>query len=700
MGLMTSMRNRGGLLVGVIGFAIVAFLVGDVLVSGRNIFGNGQNELGSVNGEVVDITEFQTKLEQNTEAYKKNSGQSNLNESMTGYLVDQTWNQVIYDMLLKKSIQVSGIVVSPEELFDMIQGKNPHPEVRRAFTNPQTGVFDPAQVVTFLKNLDTQDQTGETKKQWLAFEKAILEERIRQKYFNLVKGAMYIPTAFAKADYLDKNKTANITYALLDYTSISDSAIKVSESDMSAYYNANKYKYSQKENTRSFDYIYVDVLPSKEDTAATLKWITEQLEGLKTTTNDSTYVALNAETKFAGDYAKRGNLPASLDTVMFTKPVGYIFGPYVDAGAYKIAKLISIKSLPDSVRARHILLKADNSNAAAMKAKADSIKKLIDNGADFNSLVLQYSEDGSRDRGGDLGYFDNKTMVKPFTDYCFKGKKGDMAVVGTQFGFHIIQITDQKNFDKNIMVGVIDKAIAASTQTSQALYAKANEVLATVSNSKEFEALKLGNGLNKRVAENIKENDRFVAGLDNPRELIRWAYKAEKGDVSPLFEISNKYVFATLTQIKEKGTTEMEYLKNEIEAAVRKEKKAEMLKSKLTAAASGSNNIQQIAQKAGVVAQSATGVNFGFPVIPGFAREPEVIGAVFSMTKGKVSKPIAGDRGVYVVVVDNFIEALPLPEYNSKKSEMATAVKSRVDQELIEALKNKADIKDNRIRFY
>ena len=697
---MTTMRNKGGLLVGIIGFAIVAFLAGDVIVSGRNIFGDGQNEIGNVNGESIEYTAFQAKLDENTEAYKKNSGQGDINPTMNGYLVDQTWNQMVQDIILKKSIAISGVGVSADELFDMIQGKNPHPEVRRAFANPQTGVFDPSQVVTFLKNLDTQDPTGATKKQWLAFEKAINEERIRQKYFNLVKGAMYTPTAFAKANFAEQNKTANISYVVLDFASIPDNAVKVSESEMAEYYNEHKYKYAQKENARSFDYIYVDVLPNAEDTIAVKKSIDQQLIGLQTTTSDSTYIALNADTKFAAEYTKRGALPGALDTVMFSKPQGYIMGPYIDGGAYKIAKLMSIKSLPDSVRARHILIKATNENAMAMKTKADSLKKLIDAGADFATLAQQYSEDGTKDNGGDLGYFDNKQMVKPFSDFCFKGTKGEMGVVGTQFGFHVIQITDQKNFDKQILVGVIDRKIEPSSQTSQALYSKINEVLAGVKDASAFTALKLGDGLNKRVAENIKENDRFVAGLDNPRELIRWAYKAKKGEVSTLFEIGDKYVFANLTQIKEKGTIAQEYLKNELEAAVRQEKKAAQLSEKLTAAAAGASNMQQIAQKAGVAAQVANGLNFAFPVIPGVAREPEVVGNVFSLAKGKISKPIIGGKGVYVVTVDNFIEAMQLPDYNAKKAELAAGVKSRVDQELLEALKNKADIKDNRIRFY
>lgn len=696
---MNSMRNRGGLLVGIIAFAIVAFLAGDVLISGRNIFGGAPSEIGEINGNKVSIQDFQAKLDANTEQYKKSTGQNNLNESMTGYLVDQTWNQVVYDEVMKDHIAKSNIKVSPEELFDMVQGSNPHPEVRRAFANPQTGAFDPAQVLNFLKNMDQQDPSGETRKQWLNFEKAIQEERVRQKYMNAVKAGLYVPSAFAKADYMDKNKTASATYVVLDYTSISDSAVQVSESDIANYYNANKYKYKQTENTRSFDYIAIDITPSKEDTIETKKWIDEQYVGLQSSTNDSSYVNLNAETKYNGAYNKKGELPASLDTIMFSKPQGFIYGPYIDAGSYKVAKLIGIKSLPDSVRARHILIPVTTSQEAAKKT-ADSIKGLIDNGANFAALAMQYSTDGSKDKGGDLGYFDNKQMVAPFSQFCFQGTKGKIGVVLSQFGYHIIEITDQKNFNKQITVGVIDRSITPSNSTTQALFSKANTLLSSITSSSEFDNVKLDPAFSKRVADDIKQNDRFVAGIESPRELIRWAYKADVNDISPLFEAGNKYVFARLSKIKNAGTVPMEYLKTELEAAARKEKKAEMLKEKLTNAMSGATNINQVAQKVGAVATPAVGMSFAFPVIPGVSREPKLIGTIFGSSKGKLLGPIDGEKGVYVVYIDSFADALPLPDYTEAKNNLYSNNKSRVDSEFLEGLKKSAKIVDNRILFY
>jgi peptidyl-prolyl cis-trans isomerase D len=699
MGLMNSMRNRGGLLVGVIGFAIVAFLAGDVLISGRSFFGDNGTTVGKVAGEKISYTDFSSKLEQNTEAYKQNSGQSNIDENVSNYLMDQTWNQMVYETIMKKTLEKSGVTLSSEELFDMIQGKNPHPEVRRAFTNPQTGVFDPAQVINFLKTMDQRDPSGETRKQWLAFEKSIKEERIRQKYFNMVKAGIYITSAEAKANYLNQSKTVNIKYAMLDYATISDSTIKVSESDLKECYSKNKYKYKQKEDQRTFDYIYLDIVPSSEDSAAVLRSVEELAANLKTSTDDSTFVALNAETKFDDQFVKKGQLSPVLDTILFNAPEGTVYGPYLEGKAYKVAKLMEVKTLPDSVRARHILLPVSMGMDAA-RLKADSIKKAIDAGADFAMMALQYSSDGSKDKGGDLGYFDNKQMVKPFSDASFNGKKGDRIIVESQFGIHLIEITDQKNFSRAVKVGVIDRAIEPSSSTRQALFAKANSLLSGTKDQKAFEKIELKDGFNKRVAENIKEGDRFIAGLDNPRELVRWAYKADKGNVSPLLEIGNKYVFACLTQVKDKGYIAEEYLKTELEALVRKEKKAEMLSEKLAKAVEGVSTIEQVAQKAGTAVIPAQGVNFSFPVIPGVAREPKVVGTCFGIEKSKLSKPVDGERGVYVVMIETVNEPVPLPNYTDSKAQLANTIKQRVDGEAMEALKETYKVEDNRVKFF
>jgi peptidyl-prolyl cis-trans isomerase D len=259
---------------------------------------------------------------------------------------------------------------------------------------------------------------------------------------------------------------------------------------------------------------------------------------------------------------------------------------------------------------------------------------------------------------------------------------------------------DQKNFSKAVKVGVIDRVIEPASITRQQLYSKANALLEGIKNQKDFEKAAVANGISKRIAENIKESDKFVTGLENPREIIRWAYKADEGDVSPLFEAGNKYVIACLTQVKEKGYTPAEYLKAELEAAAKKEKKAEMLAEKLEKASANATTIDQVAQKAGVAAIPADNISFGFPVIPAVAREAKVVGSLFGMQPGKISRPLKGDRGVYVAVVDKVNEQLALPDYTQSKMQASSSMKQRAEGEGMEALKEKAKLRDNRVKFF
>lgn len=697
---MTSMRNRSMLLLGIICFAILAFLVSDAVQSGTPFLRDAQNKIGSVAGTTISIKDFQSKLDVSIENFKTQSKQNNLNPQMMGYLVDQTWNQTLADIIFTKEYEKLGIDVGNDELFDMIQGKNPHPEVKKAFTNPQTGVFDPTQVITFLKTMDERDPSGATRKQWLTFEKGIRDERIRQKYLNLIKNGLYVSNMEAKANYEDNLKSADINYILMDYQTIPDSTVKVSESDVKSYYDKNKYKYKQKEEERNIEYVVFDVMPNASDSISALKDINKVLQDFSTNPNDSLYVNLNADTKSELVFVKKGALSPIIDSIMFNAPVGFIYGPYLENNAYKVSKLIKLKSEPDSVKARHILIKTQNGNNAAAKAKLDSLKKLIQSGTDFATLAIMNSEDdGSKIKGGDLGYFAKGAMVKNFSDASFNGSIGDLPIVETEFGVHLIQILDQKGNSKAAMVGTVDRLFEPSTQTQSTEYSKASEFLSSLGDGKKFDEQVTKANFSKKLAENLKTSDQQIAGIENPREIIKWAFGAEKSSLSPLFEIGNKYIIAKLTQVKEKGFVAMDAIKVELENAVRIEKKGDLLIEKLKTAKTA-GNLNQIATKVSTAVLPSTGVLFSNGILPGVAREPLLVGKIFSSEKNKVSEPVRGDRGIYLFTVTNFTVPAATKDYSTNKLQLLNQEKQATDGGVFEALKQKAAITDNRIRFY
>ncbi len=700
MAVISKIRNQAGLIIGIIGIALVAFILGDVVKSNSSFMQSG-TDVAEIAGERISIQEFEATVSQMTETYKQNTGQENVDQATTDMLRDQAWNQMIREKVMNKEFDDMNINVSPEEMFDMVKGKDPHPSVKQAFTDPQTGQFDPANVIRFLKEKD-KDQTGKTNERWLAFEKAILMERISQKYNNLVKQGFYVTSAQAKVDYTAKNRMGKMKYILLNYASISDSTVKLSESDINKYYKEHEQEHKQ-EASRKIEYVAFDVSASDEDRKAVLDQITRQKEEFSSSKDDSLYVRLNSDQQPDDTYHKKGTLSFAIDSVIFNAPVGTVVGPYLENNEYKLSKLVDVKMMPDSVKARHILLKKKDGESSALAiARADSLKKQIKAGRKFEELAMTLSEDkGSAIKGGDLGWFKEGMMVQPFNDAAFKGAVGDMPIVESQFGIHLIEIQGKGNLTRKVKVSTVSRRLEPSSKTTRGAFAKANEFAGKNRTSEAFERAIAEQKLNKRLADNIKEADKSIPGLENPREMIRWAYKANKGDVSPkVFEFGDKYVVAHVAEIREKGFAPLDQIKEEIEAGARKEKKAEQLIEKASAALNGTSSIEALAPKLNTSVGIADNVVFAYPGIPAAGNEPEVVGTAFTLKQGQLSKPIKGNAGVFVIVMESFIEPKPTKDYSANKAQLLNNIKGRADYELFNSLKDKAGVEDNRGKFY
>ena len=702
MGIMSFLRNRAGIiLVGVIGLAIVAFLIGDAVRLGTPFWAASQNEVGEVAGEKIGIEEFKKKVEQNENNFRQQMG-GNLNPQMSAYIVENTWNQSVSEILVNKEVKRLGLEVGRTELNDMLFGKNPHPQIVQTFGNPQTGQYDKTQLNTFLSNLDKQPANSEIRQQWNDFLASIKRDRLYQKYNNLVKNSVYVTSLEAREDYSQRNKLANFSYVNLDYASVPDAQAVPAESDYQQYYDENKARFKNKEESRSFDYIVFDASPSKADSAGLRAGVTKLAADFRTSTNDSLFVAVNADSKNPIAYVKKGQLEPALDSAVFNAAVGTVIGPVFSNNAYKLAKVVDVRLSPDSVKASHILINpATEGGVDKAKAKADSILALIQKGASFAELSSKFGTDASKDKGGDLGTFARGAMIPAFEEAVFNGKTGDLKVVTTQFGVHVIRIEKQVGSSKVAKVAIVDKAINSSNETQQAAYGKASSFLAAVNSAKAFDEKAQSDKLRKLVAENVSASQSTVAGLDNPRELVRWAYEAEEGDVSDkVFELGNSYVVAKLTDIRPKGTLALDKVKKQIEPAVRNRVKARILSEQLSKALAGSSSINQVAQKVKKQAQPVQNVVFANPIIPGIAQENKVVGTVFGLQPNKLSKPIEGENGVYVVVVNSFSNPAPLTNTVNQKQQISQSVQQKALSQVFEVLRDRADIKDNRFRFF
>lgn len=699
---MSFLRNRMGvILIGAIGLALFAFLLGDAVQVGGSLMDGDRNTVGEVAGESIKYDEFKVKVDQNEANFRQQMGGA-LNPQMSAYVVENTWNQSIFEVLIEKETERLGLQVSGRELDDMVTGKNPHPQVVQTFADQQTGQVNRAQIAAFLDNLKIQGPNSPIGQQWGNFLLSIKRDRLSQKYNNLIKNSIYVTSLEAREDYAQRNKLADFSYAALDYASIADDKVTITDGDYSDYYKENKKLFYNKEESRAIDYVVFDANPSKEDTVAINAAINKIAADFRATTNDSVFVAVNADTKAPLSYIKRGQLEPMLDSAVFSSSRGTVIGPIYSNGAYKVAKVLDLKLSPDSVKASHILLNpAAEGGVDQAKAKADSILGIIKKGTSFEEMAAKFSVDGSKDQGGSLGTFGRGAMIPVFEDAVFNGKPGEYKIVTSQFGVHVIRIDKQIGSSLVAKVGIVDKAIRSSSQTQQDVYQKASAFLTAATDAKSFDEAAKKQGVVKLSAPNVSASQSAIQGLENPRSLVQWAFTADEGDITEkVYELDNQYVVAKVTAIHEVGILPLEQVKKDIEPMVRKRVKAKMLTEQFEKALSGSTTINQVAQKIGKQVQSAQNIVMANPVIPSGIQESKVIGTVFGMQPKKLSKPVAGESGVFVVMVNAFTNPAPLTNTYKQKEQIMQSVAQRAQAQAFEVLKDKAKVKDYRLRFF
>lgn len=709
MAVIGEIRKRAGLLVGVVAVSLILFVLGDLLTSNQSFLTGSGTTVAEVAGKKIKIQDFEERVAVMENNYKINQNKETIDQATLEQLRDEAWQQMLNEEILGRQQNKAGVSVSPEEVFDMVQGKNPHPQIKDAFKDPKTGQFNPANVLQFLKNMD-QDQTGKARAQWLAFESAIRDERIGQKYNELAKQGLYATTEEAKRDHDYKNRQANIRYVTLPYASIPDSTIKPDESDLKANYNSNQNKFKQ-ESSRKIEYVIFEVVPSAEDRRLAEEYIEKLVEPFKASMDDSAFVAYNADSKPDLAYYKKGTLSPILDSVMFTAPVGTMIGPYEENESFRIAKLTIAKDLPDSVKVSHALISFQGAQSAAetvtrtheeAKARADSLFKFAESDANkFIEIAKMASDDKvSAEKEGDLGWLNpNSPMDPTFLEGAISTEKGKVSLVESRFGFHIIKVFEAGTMSKQVKVAIVDRKIEASNKTTNTYFQRATEFAGKNNTAAAFDKACTEQGLNKRVAENLTETEKNIAGLESARELVRWAYRSKKDEVSPVYTFGNKYAVAKLVEVKEKGIAPFEQVKDQVMTEAIRDLKAKQFIEKMNSNMAGVNDLATLASKLGQPVKDAANVTFMSPYLPGIGLEANLVGSLFSLEKGKLSKPIKGSSGVFVVVVDNFVAPPEVKDFTDARKQLTKQLSNR-SYELFNALKEKANVIDNRGKFY
>lgn len=708
MALIGTIRKHSALAVILVGVAITAFIVSD-LFTGRGKRGHALPSIGMIAGEEITVKDYNQRVEDNIEIQRSNQNKANLTAQETFDIRQSTWTQYLNEIIMGKEYDNLGLTVTTDELFALVQGPHPHSLIRQYFQDPATKQYSPEMVLNFLQNLD--NMKPEVKKQWLNLEKYIKDDRLTQKYQALVAKAYYVPQAFAAMDFQNKKKNAEIRDVAIRYTTIKDEDVVLADKDYEAYYEKNKQMYEQ-EPSRDLDYVVFDVLPSSEDRTQTRESVNQIYSDFRNTPDYATFVNSTSDKRYDSTWFKKGQLPVTIDSLLFSSPVGTFVPPYEDNNAWHMARLMDIQARPDSMKAEHILISYKGAYKAAESVKrtkeeadrlADSLLNVLRvDDTKLKALASRFSDDGSaKENNGDLGWFADGNMVYQFNEAVLKGKVGDLVKVSTPFGFHVIKITGKHEPVTKIRAAIIDRAIAPSSKTFQDIYTKASTFAGENNTRTKFETAVTDQGLNKRSATYQKEMGNSIPGIDNPREIVRWAFTEgiKKDEISPVFDVGGSYVVAVLTTVRQKGVMPLEQVKDNIKNFVMNEKKASIIKDKYKSA--GSSDIYQIARDFNTKVDTNLTLTFASRNIPGFGSEFQVIGEIFTLKEGDLSEPIQGNGGVFVVKVDRFYEPPQPANYNANRDQMTAAFRSRMSSNpMFSALQKKAKVEDNRILYF
>ncbi len=708
MSVIQNIRNKYiGIVIGSIVVALIGFLVMDAMQSNvRDMFGSDRTLLAEINGKRIDAKSYEAIRQQYEETMKSNKKGVPLTEEEQSQLDDQVWNDLLNENLITSENEKLGIVLTDKELQDIETGPFADPMIKQNFTDPKTGIFDPSKVSEFLNSLSQGkgEEQITRRSQWRDFETAMIKSRLSNKYNDLISKGIYMPTFMLKSMNQERMNTASISYTQLPYTMISDSSIKISDEEIKTFMKKKESLFKSTEDMAKAEYVVFDITPTKDDTAASLGVLNTIRAEFDSTDNNEEFVAKYSEESFKDAYLSEEKLMTPNAAEIMAAPIGAVVGPYYADGAYKLAKVLDRKSVPDSVKASHILV-AINAQRDEQQAKTiiDSIESAVKAGANFEQLAATRSDDqGSAQKGGDVGTFAQGQMVTEFNDACFNGKVGDLKVVKTQFGYHLIKVMNQINFKPAVKLAVVSKALQASEATIQAVYAKATEFTAKAKDSKTFTETAKKMSKDKRVAANMTKTQQNVQGLGQARELTRWAFDAKIGAVSGVMNLKDKCIIANLLSRQEAGTMpDIESMRPQLEAYLKKEKKGQMLADK----AKGKTSLQEIAMLANAEVKNADTVLFAGGGNDSFGYEPKVTGAAFNKSLiNKVSPGIPGEQGVFFITVRAINEAPAQPDnqmmIQMQRMQMQQQMAQQIQGTIPQVLKKKAKITDNRSTFF
>jgi parvulin-like peptidyl-prolyl isomerase len=703
MAILAKIRQRTLVLILIIGLALFAFVISDVFNNG----GGGEKlttEIGTVNGESISYQQFQEQVE-----YGVNISRGSRS---TIDVVNTLWDEEIKNMLIEQQLDELGITIEEDEIWNKLITS---PDIINAPDfQDETGTFVEGKLREYINNLEaTKDlpQSREAYQRWLNKEQYTIREAKKELYYNLIKAGAIVTVKEGEMAYRMENDKVTFKYVRVPYTSVEDSEIEIRKSDIQNYINSHKSEFKE-EASRDIQYVYFPETPSKADEDLTKTSIEEAKAGLiaATTENVAGYVNENTESNEPESFMYKSQLPQAFAEEIIALEEGDVYGPYKVGSKYKVSRITGVSQLPDSVKSRHILIRFAGSTGASpdvkktkdeAKKQADSILAVVKrNKSKFADLAKNLSDDSSAEQGGDLGWFNSITgarLTPKFKEFVYEKPAGTIDVIETPFGFHVIEIEEQKNKQKVVKLATINKEVEITDETINELFTKSSKFESDATKADSFVALAKENGYEAKPVNKIKELESRIAGIQNQRPVVRWAFEedTEVGDIRR-FPVGSGFIVVQITAKRPAGLSSVEEASARVLPTLKNLKKAELIKSKYAS----SKTLADLASASGNTEQQATSLSMQSPIVPGAGEEKKVVGAAFALNKDDVSKLIAGKSGVFIIQLVDKVAAPAKETYLAESNQLRNQRAAKAVNTVVEALKNTSEIEDNRSIFY
>ena len=715
MAVLNKIRQRSIFLIIVIALALFSFVIGDIFTN-LGSSSAADSAIATINGVDVERNEFMNKVE---------NIQRQSNGSMTNtQAMNRAWDNEVRAKVMQSQYDALGLSVERDYMRNLLEQNLGSFE---EFKN-EAGLFDQDKLNEFIANLKAISPETTTLggsvidyKSWTNFEQNVAISGVQQAYFNMVKSGITGTLTEGELDYQLENDKVDLKYVQIPYSSVADSTISVKTSEIKAYMKLFPKKY---EVEASRDLVFVEFkeeasLADEQAIQADLSALvadreefneaanaTQTIVGFKNTKDNAEFVNSYSADNYNDNYVFKSSFASDQADKISGLAEGEIYGPYKESGFYKLSKMVSLKRIPDSAKVRHILTpfvgstRADASvtkTEAEAKTTADSIYKVLKrNRSKFKSLLSFSSDKVSNEKDGVIEFAYTAGFAPEFKAYSFENPKGSLGVVRTDFGYHVIEILGQGTFQQAYKVATISQAIEPSVETVDEVFKNKSKFEIAVADA-DFETVAAENNYEVRPVSSIKELDENIPGLGAQRAIVRWAFddSASEGDFKSFNTTAGGFVVVKLTGVNTAGLMSTESGSVTALPEIRKEKKAEIIKDRISA-----TTLDEIATAEGQTIKTAVAVNMKNPTLSGAGREPLVIGTAFGLAEGATSELISGNSGVYAIQVTKVTGAAALPSYQAAANRVGKAKENAVNTQLYNALKDAAEIEDNRAVFY